>query len=219
MSLSASTTGSSTHAASSTQSTPVLGMSFSNYGSSRPASASASGRGQRKLMSATLPGEYQELANAMQSKCEEGILFIFRGISVYRYWTDYPQSLTLLLAVPQTQFADEFKSQFGAVTLERFLKQCSSLPFNFPIHPLSKMQESFPEGYLPIKVRVSAAMLDKFRDKREAGNSFDDGKDKYRTDVVWDMYIVPTLYHANANIEVPGFSFRLHRVESRPALK
>lgn len=193
-------------------------LSFSNFGSARPLPASG-GRGQRKLMSASMPPEYQGLADSMQSKCEDGILFLFRGVHVFRYWTQYPGSLTLLVAIPEAQFQEEFKGQFGAFTLDLFLQQCPTAPFNFPIHPPDKLPAEFPKGCLAIKVRVSAAMLNTFRDRRESGSSFEDAKDKYRTDVSWDMYIVPTLYHANANIEVPGFSFRLHRVEARPSLR
>jgi hypothetical protein len=187
-------------------SAPAPVLSFSDIG--LPAAMVV--RPNRKLMSAAFAEQYKELADNMQIRCEDGCLLLFTGVRVYKYWTDYPKSLAIVLAVPESQFADEFKNQFGPRTCELFQQHIKSLPFNFPIVPRQKLPDGFPDGHVPVKLRLSAGMLEKFRDKREDGV-------QYKKDAVWDMYVVPTVYHSNQEIQVPGISLRLQRLDSRPS--
>lgn len=185
---------------------------FTDFTVSRSVSAAhgtSSGSG-RKLLSASLPAEYVYLADLMQAKCEASILFIFRGVKIHKYWTNYPKSLSLIVAVPEAQFADEFKSQFGADALTLFLQDITTLPFHFPLVPAGKLTDDFPADHVPVKLRLSETMLDKFKERGSDVNM-----PSYKKDAIWDLYVVVNVYHATADIPVPGFTFRLQRAEER----
>lgn len=182
--------------------------SFGDFSvSTRSATGVGFARATKKLISAAMNDEYKDLADKMQFKCEDGILFVFKGVQVFKYWTDYPKSLAIIIPVPEGQFAEEFKSQFGTRVFKLFLEDIKSLPFNFPIVAASKVGDNFPAGHVPVKLRLSPGMLDKFRTR--------DNAQVFKTDAVWDLYVLPSVYHASQDIPVPGFSFRLQRAEER----
>ena len=189
---------------------------FSDFTVSRAVSSAfgtGTGGNAKKWISSSLPDEHKHMADLMQIKCEDSILFMFHGVKVVKYWTDYPKSLAIVVAVPEVQFSREFQSQFGSDAFKLFLAEIKSLPFNFPLVPASKVDpDSFPADHVPVKLRLSANMLKRFQ---ERGGETD--KPTYKFNAVWDLYVGISVYHASDNIPVPGFSFRLLRAEERPA--
>jgi polyhydroxyalkanoate synthesis regulator phasin len=159
---------------------------------------------KKKMMSDTLPPQWQSFADTLQNKSDGLVILSFSRVVVTQYSVQYATK-TIAVNVDEGEFNTEMAKAFGDDIVQTLRAAQGPLPINFPL----TNQVGVPSGQIGLKLKISADKLDAFIDARSGG---------FIQNAAAHLLIVPTCYTPFGDVQTPGLSFKVGRVTVLPSL-